>query len=74
MMYANERKAFQFTRRSENRPYISRHTNFSWFNVLAANDSIENLDLSWNQIRRRGAMAVAAGLKVHMERLVVLLK
>ena len=31
---------------------------------ITANDSIEILDLSWNQIRRRGALAIAAGLKV----------
>ena len=35
-----------------------------FFNTAAANDSIEILDLSWNQIRRRGALAIAAGLKV----------
>ena len=35
-----------------------------FFITAAANDSIEILDLSWNQIRRRGALAIAAGLKV----------
>ena len=42
---------------------------------VAANDSIEILNLSWNQIRRRGAIAIAAGLKVcrllHRDKLLV---
>ncbi len=36
------------------------------FNVLfpGSNNSIEELDLSWNQLRRNGAVAVCNGLKV----------
>lgn len=34
--------------------------------VLAANDYLEELDLSWNMIRGTGAVAMAKGLKVYL--------
>lgn len=33
--------------------------------MSGANDILEQLDLSWNQLRRRGAVAIAKGIKVH---------
>lgn len=35
-----------------------------YFMCLANNESVEVLDLSWNHIRMRGAVAFCAGLKV----------
>ena len=32
--------------------------------AISDNASIKELDLSWNHLRRKGAMAVAAGVKV----------
>ena len=32
--------------------------------LLAANDTIDHLDLSWNHLRNKGACAVALSLKV----------
>ena len=34
------------------------------FFLLAANDTIDHLDLSWNHLRNKGACAVALSLKV----------
>ena len=36
---------------------------------IASNDSLEYLDLSWNHLRRKGAMEVAAGLRVTIHEL-----
>ena len=35
--------------------------------AIAENSSIKELDLSWNSLRRRGATAIAQGVKVCME-------
>eukprot|EP00058_Branchiostoma_floridae_P028091 XP_002613582.1 hypothetical protein BRAFLDRAFT_119795 [Branchiostoma floridae] len=34
-------------------------------NAIAANDSIAHLDLSWNQLRGKGALAICNGLKLN---------
>ena len=34
------------------------------FFLLAANDTIDHLDLSWNHLRNKGACAIALSLKV----------
>ncbi|CAH1264116.1 NLRC3 [Branchiostoma lanceolatum] len=34
-------------------------------NAIAANDSVVHLDLSWNQLRGRGALAICNGLKLN---------
>ena len=34
------------------------------FLCIASNDSLEYLDLSWNHLRRKGAIQVANGLRV----------
>lgn len=40
------------------------------FLCLANNESVEALDLSWNHIRMRGAVAFCAGLKVRVHRII----
>lgn len=35
--------------------------------AIAENSSIKELDLSWNSLRRRGATALAQGVKVCIE-------
>jgi len=37
---------------------------FYYYYFAAANDILETLDLSWNHLRQKGAIAVARGLKV----------
>lgn len=32
--------------------------------AIAENSSIKHLDLSWNHLRRKGAVAIAQGIKV----------
>lgn len=32
----------------------------------ASNNSLEKIDMSWNQIRRRGAVAICKGLQVSL--------
>ena len=53
-------------------PYTSRQVhgmshiciNLYLIFLLAANDTIDHLDLSWNHLRNKGACAVALSLKV----------
>jgi len=34
--------------------------------AIGENSSIKELNLSWNSLRRKGAIAVAQGVKVHI--------
>jgi len=34
--------------------------------ILASNDHLETLDLSWNKIRTKGGISIAKGLKVRL--------
>ena len=38
-------------------------THLKPYSELAQNESLESLDLSWNNLRQRGALAVAEGLQ-----------
>lgn len=44
--------------------YVSCIACHSHINVVADNEALRTLDLSWNHIRKKGAVAVATSLKV----------